>query len=287
MVLHLACGVADDGLMSLAPSRTTRLTSPARLVTFALVAALLLPGVVLGPRQASAGPNDPYLADSVPVAKGCIVLGRAWAGVKVAMVQQRLSTTHELDRYGWDTYRAVAAFQERRDLRSTGKVNRPTWKALGFQRPFCMDRFTVQPAVTKPTSPAKRIDAMISWARQQVGRRYIWGGAGPLGYDCSGLALQAMYAGGRVLPTVNTYLHQQRDFATASSIFDSGMRRVPLADRKRGDLVFYGPSGSITHMAIYLGNDRVVEAVRPQVQTASMWGHSVPVKPRVVRPFGR
>ena len=187
MVLHLGRGVADDGLMSLASSRTTRLTRPARLVACALAAALVLPAAVLGPSQASAGPNDPYLADSVPVAKGCIVLGRAWAGVKVAMVQQRLGTTHELDRYGSDTYRAVAAFQKRRDLRSTGKVNRPTWNALGFQRPFCMDRFTVQPTVTKPTSTAKRIDAMISWARQQVGRRYIWGGAGPLGYDCSGL----------------------------------------------------------------------------------------------------
>lgn len=287
MVLHLAREVADDGVMILALPARSRSSRPARLVACALAATLLLPVTVLGPREASAGPNDPYLADAVPVAKGCIVLGRAWAGVKVAMVQQRLGTTHELDRYGSDTYRAVAAFQKRRDLRSTGKVNRPTWNALGFQRPFCMDRFTVQPAVTKPTSTAKRIDAMISWARQQVGRRYIWGGAGPLGYDCSGLALQAMYAGGRVLPTVNTYLHQQRDFATASSIFDSGMRRVPLTDRKRGDLVFYGPSGSITHMAIYLGNDRVLEAVRPKVQKASMWGHSVPVKPRVVRPFGR
>jgi cell wall-associated NlpC family hydrolase len=249
--------------------------------------ALALPVASVATEPARAGSSDPYLADEVPRAPGCIVLGRAWAGVKVAMVQQRLGTTHELDRYGSDTYRAVAAFQKRRDLRSTGKVNRPTWKALGFHRPFCMDRFTVQPTVTKPTSTAQRIDAMISWARQQVGRQYIWGGAGPVGYDCSGLALQAMYAGGRVLPTVNTYRHQQRDFATASAIFDSGMRRVPLAERRRGDLIFYGPSGSITHMAIYLGDGRVLEAVRPQVRRSSMWGHGVPVKPRVVRPFGR
>ncbi len=34
----------------------------------------------------------------------------------------------------------------------------------------------------------------------------------------------------------------------------------------------------MTHMAIYLGHDRVVEAVRPQVQVASMWGHGVPLK---------
>jgi cell wall-associated NlpC family hydrolase len=192
-----------------------------------------------------------------------------------------------MDRYGSGTYRAVKQFQQRRGLNVTGKVNRHTWNSLGFQRPFCMDRFTVQPKVNAPMSPHKRIEAMIAWARQQIGRRYVWGGAGRFGYDCSGLALQAMHAGGRVLPTVTTYFHQRRDFATASAIFDSGLRRVPLRQRQRGDLVFYGPTGSITHMAIYVGHGKVIEAVRPQVRRGSMWGHGVPLKPRVVRPFGR
>lgn len=242
--------------------------------------------VAAGPPVGAAG-SKPFVSDQVPVARGCIVLGRAWAGVKVSMVQRRLGTTHELDRYGTGTLNAVAAFQERRGMRSTGKVNRPTWQALGFERPFCMDRFTVQPQVRPGASHEQRIEAMISWAREQLGRRYIWGGAGPIGYDCSGLALQAMYAGGRVLPSVNTYLHQRRDFGTASAIFDSGLERVPLADRQRGDLVFYGPKGSISHMAIYLGQGRVLEAVRPEVRRSGLRDHDVALKARVVRPFGR
>lgn len=278
-VLHPGGSVTDDEVMTPLP-RLFRLT----LVSVVLAVSASL---VTVPAPARAGADDPYIATEVPVAKGCIVLGRAWAGVKVALVQRRLGTTHELDRYGSDTYRAVQAFQERRGLKVTGKVDERTWKKLGMDRDFCMDRFTVQPQVGDRATADRRIEAMIGWARQQVGRRYIWGGAGPVGYDCSGLALQAMYAGGRVLPTVTTYLHQRRDFGTASAILDSGLRRVPLAERQRGDLVFYGPSGSISHMAIYLGNDRVIEAVRPQVRKSSMWGHSVPVKPRVVRPFGR
>jgi cell wall-associated NlpC family hydrolase len=149
-----------------------------------------------------------------------------------------------------------------------------------------MDRFTVQPHFKDRPSAHQRIEAMISWARQQVGRRYIWGGAGPVGYDCSGLALQAMYSAGRVIPTVTTKLHQRQDFGTATAIYESGLRRKPLAERKRGDLVFYGPAGSMTHMAIYLGHGRILEAVRPRVQKASLWSHDVPLKPRVVRPFG-
>jgi cell wall-associated NlpC family hydrolase len=65
------------------------------------------------------------------------------------------------------------------------------------------------------------------------------------------------------------------------------MRRVPLDQRRRGDLVFYGPKGATTHMAIYLGKGRVLEAVRPLVRRSAIGGHGVPLKPQVVRPFGR
>lgn len=247
-------------------------------------------GLLLGTQLAlpsQADDDQPYLSASVPVPQGCIVLGRAWAGVKTYLVQRRLGTTSDLDRYGRSTYQAVRTFQAAHHLPVTGRVNRATWHTLDMGRPFCMDEFTVQPQVDAHPTSQDRIAAMIAWARDQLGRRYIWGGAGPVGYDCSGLALQAMHAGGRVLPTVTTILHQRKDFGTATEIYTSGLRRVQLADRQRGDLVFYGPSGSMTHMAIYLGHDRVLEAVRPKVRIASMWGKGVPLKPKVVRPFGR
>ena len=262
---------------------TTRTAAAAAVLAVALAATL----VSATPTSAGLSDNDPYLSTEVPVAKGCIVLGREWAGAKVALVQRRLGTTHELDRYQEDTYQAVRQFQRRKDLNVTGRVNRATWQELGMKRSFCMDRFTVQPSVTKPRSPAKRKDAMIGWARQQLGTTYIWGAAGPIGYDCSGFALQAMYAGGRVLPGVTTYKHQRQDYPTASRIFDSGLPKRPLAERKRGDLIFFGPAGSISHMGIYLGKGRVLEAVRPEIRIASMWGRSTPIKGTVVRPFGR
>lgn len=265
-----------------------RASSPIVGLAVAVTAAALAAPLFLMPTSlADTRAQEPYISSRVPVAEGCIVLGRAWAGVKVALVQRRLGTTHELDRYGSSTFAAVKSFQQRKGLPVTGRVNRATWESLRIDRRFCMDRFTVQPTVSSPGSPAARVDAMIAWARDQVGRPYIWGGAGPVGYDCSGLALQAMYAGGRVLPSVTTYLHQRRDFPTASRIFDSGLPRRPLAERKPGDLVFFGPEGSISHMGIYLGHGRIVEAVRPQVQIASMWNRETPIKSRVVRPFGR
>jgi len=256
----------------------------------ALAAIGLLAGstgpAAAGPTSAE-GTGDPYIATSVPVARGCIVLGREWAGNKVFLVQRRLGTQQDRDRYLQPTYDAVKRFQRRHDLSVTGRVDRSTWRRLGIGRPYCMDRFTVQPTVATKASAARRIEAMIGWARQQIGRRYIWGGAGPIGYDCSGLALQAMHSAGRVVPTVTTWLHQRQDFGTATAIYESGLRRVPVAERQRGDLVFYGPKGAMTHMAIYLGNGRVIEAIRPRVHRAGLFSQGVPLKPKVVRPFGR
>ncbi|HVQ17436.1 MAG TPA: hypothetical protein VMT27_00210, partial [Actinomycetes bacterium] len=82
-------------------SRVTTWTAGA---VVAVMATTMLAGAG---SPAAAGKNDPYLSSTVPVAKGCIVLGRAWAGVKVALVQRRLGTTYELDRYQDDTYHAV------------------------------------------------------------------------------------------------------------------------------------------------------------------------------------
>ena len=231
-------------------------------------------------------PSQPYVDDVVPRADGCIRLGPKWAGVKVYLVQRRLGTTSDRDRYLSATKSAVERFQQRRGLPVTGRVDRATWLALDTGRPFCLDRFTVQPQVPVDASRPQRVDAMIAWASNQVGRRYVWGGAGRLGYDCSGLALQAMHAGGRVLPTVTTDLHQRIDFGTATAIAESGPPRLPFSERRRGDLVFWGDPGSISHMAIYLGHGRIVEAVRPRVQRSDLRSHDVPLKGFVVRPFG-
>ena len=124
---------------------------------------------------------------------------------------------------------------------------------------------------------------MIAYATSRVGVPYFWGGAGPIGFDCSGLALQAMYAGGRVVPGLNTDLHVGADFRTTHYLYVSGLPHVPLSQRRRGDLVFYG--SPITHMAIYLGNGQIVEAVRPVIRIGSLYGDGLSAQPYVVRPF--
>ena len=104
-----------------------------------------------------------------------------------------------------------------------------------------------------------------------------------MGFDCSGLALQAMYAGGVAVPGITTDKHVQATFTTTKALYASALTHVPLSQRRRGDLILYG--SPISHLAIYLGNGRILEAVRPAVRTASTFADGLVAQPYVLRPF--
>jgi cell wall-associated NlpC family hydrolase len=69
----------------------------------------------------------------------------------------------------------------------------------------------------------------LHWAEDQTGKWYCWAGAGPTCYDCSGLVMAAYQEAGISLPH-STY-----------AMLDSGLlEQVSAADRRPGDLAFYG-----------------------------------------------
>ncbi|MCX5529836.1 bifunctional lytic transglycosylase/C40 family peptidase [Streptomyces sp. NBC_00006] len=94
----------------------------------------------------------------------------------------------------------------------------------------------------------------VAYARAQLGQPYVWGGDGPAegGFDCSGLTQAAYRAAGIHLPRVAQAQH------TAGPPLPNP---PPLAP---GDLLFYGPHRTnITHVAIYTGNNRAIDAPHP------------------------
>lgn len=88
----------------------------------------------------------------------------------------------------------------------------------------------------------------VRFARRQVGKPYRWGGSGPKAYDCSGLTRAAWSKGGKSLP------HSSRMQSRAT-------RRIRHRNMQRGDLLFYGRP--VHHVAIYVGNGKIIEAPRP------------------------
>ncbi|PSR64711.1 MULTISPECIES: NlpC/P60 family protein [Nocardia] len=116
-------------------------------------------------------------------------------------------------------------------------------------------------------SRSELIETVVDRAMSQLGVTYAWGGGdedGPtkgihdggvadsygdynkVGFDCSGLMIYAFAGVGISLPHYSGY---QYTMGT----------RVKVAQRERGDMLFWGANGS-EHVALYLGDGKMIEA---------------------------
>lgn len=120
-----------------------------------------------------------------------------------------------------------------------------------------------RPVVRRTASRAAsvRIRAVVGYARAQVGDPYVFSGAGPRGFDCSGLTMRSFSRAGVRLP------HK----ASRQSARGRGVSRRAA---RAGDLVVWGGVGSAYHVGVYLGGGRVVHSPRPgrRVDVAPLWG---------------
>jgi cell wall-associated NlpC family hydrolase len=92
-----------------------------------------------------------------------------------------------------------------------------------------------------------RAGTALKYALKQIGDRYVFGAAGMVTWDCSGLTMRAYQAAGVSLPH--------------SSAAQSRLgKKVSFSALKPGDLLFYGRP--VSHVGIYLGGGKMVHAPR-------------------------
>jgi cell wall-associated NlpC family hydrolase len=100
----------------------------------------------------------------------------------------------------------------------------------------------------------------LRYALKQLGSRYMFGGAGLVYWDCSGLTMRALQQAGISLP------HS----AAAQTSYG---KRIPLNQLRPGDLVFFGQP--ISHVGIYFGNGQMVDAphagARVRIESFGAW----------------
>ncbi|OPZ43635.1 MAG: Peptidoglycan endopeptidase RipA precursor [Actinobacteria bacterium ADurb.BinA094] len=135
------------------------------------------------------------------------------------------------------------------DLRALTRKIKKQIKKLKAQA-----RLRAQLALTGYSGPIPEVDPnspghpeIIAIAKRYFGVPYVWGGASPSGFDCSGLT---MYCYAQI--GVNLY-HGATMQQRASS-------PVALTDMRPGDLIFFGNASFSHHVAIFVGGTTCIEA---------------------------
>ncbi|WP_297810990.1 cell wall-binding repeat-containing protein [uncultured Finegoldia sp.] len=97
-----------------------------------------------------------------------------------------------------------------------------------------------------------KLDKIVKLAYKQLGKPYVWGTHGPSSFDCSGLT---------------SYLYKQAygvSISTSSRAQASYGYKVSKSNLRKGDLMFFATGGGgISHVGIYVGDNKLVHASTP------------------------
>ncbi|MDN7243137.1 LysM peptidoglycan-binding domain-containing protein [Planococcus sp. N028] len=121
----------------------------------------------------------------------------------------------------------------------------------------------VSAPVTAPKS-SSTVNTIISTATSLQGIPYVWGGATPQGFDCSGYIYYVYNKAGVSVPRTNTTGLDARSY--------------DVSKPQVGDLVFFKNTyrQGISHVGIYIGNNQFIHAGGDRVQITSLndsyWG---------------
>ncbi|MEG0392114.1 MAG: NlpC/P60 family protein [Anaerovoracaceae bacterium] len=226
----------------------------------------------------------------IPVRPSGYTLNVGMSGMKVYTIQNYLGVYNGKAYYTQTTAAAVSAFQRRHNLPVTGSVDYATWSAMGFSWDsfYYLDSYVSPLRTTIISDKADHIEAMISTAETYLGTKYVWcASAAPgLGIDCTGLIFQAFYGTG-IDPTPlgsHSYAYWSNQYSSRLLWEDDSYLHVNFSDRKRGDIIVYADnSGKVFHVALYLGNNRIIEASPSHgVTRSSVYAYSIK---GVIRPI--
>ena len=98
------------------------------------------------------------------------------------------------------------------------------------------------PGPVDPNSPGH--PEIVSIAQRYFGVPYVWGGASPSGFDCSGLTM---------------YCYAQIGIGMSHGATDQQRSSIPVAltDLRPGDLIFFGNASFSHHVAIFVSGDHL------------------------------
>lgn len=207
---------------------------------------------------AFAGPSTGYESEMVAtVSKNVSIYEDADESSKVVAMAEKGESYDVVGKSNGDWVKVASG-----ELEGYMKVQSEVMLSKAEESAVAADSF----AAEQGTSSTR--EKLVEYALQFIGGSYKFGGSDPhTGVDCSGFTKYVMQHGAGVS-------------LSRSSTSQSKQGAAISADQMQpGDLIFYGNGKSINHVAMYIGNGKVVHASteRTGIKT-SPWNYRTPVK---------
>ena len=155
--------------------------------------------------------------------------------------------------YGSKTLSAVKAFQAANGLGKDGVAGEKT-----LEKMFSSSAVAKQEDKKEPTAEEKlqaKLKAMVDYAKEYLGCKYVRGGNGPKVFDCSGFTKYVFK---------NAMNYTLPRTAYTQGYYDFGRKITKVSDLKLGDLVFFNTTANdndlCDHVGIYVGNNQFIHA---------------------------
>lgn len=158
---------------------------------------------------------------------------------------------YDYDDYGYDeySYDGYNGNSDYNDYYNDNQSDTPKIKPTETQPKEKITKEEYEKTTQDKRSGSEKRNKFIACAESYKGTPYVYGGTSRSGIDCSGLIFNAAKeAGLGTLPRTAKAM-----CSIASKISDS--------QREPGDLIFFQANNTISHVAIFLGNNQILHSV--------------------------
>ncbi len=200
------------------------------------------------------------LSDDLEVAKAEMAVLAADAKAKFVVAQQAASAAQAI--VDQNTKLNKTFYAQLASLRnSAADLERQRAEGLAAERRQAAGSTNMDAPELYKVGPADadKVETMFTFAKAQLGERYVLGGMGPDVWDCSGITKAAYSAAGLYIGT-HSATNQFNTMGAARKL-------VPLNQAQVGDLMWYSQesafNGDKYHVVLFMGGGMMLEAPNP------------------------